>query len=264
MPLLRSLTKRPLAAFGILLSQVWHTGHRPDLPSLTNQDPSAVLGDPANPPLRIVLLGDSSITAPGVHPLDDCWARRVGHHLAEDYHVTLINLASGGTRAADLLKYQVPAAIAHAPDMALVSVGANDALRSVAVIDYERDLTQILDRLSDHIPAVGITGIGDLGPLPRLPTIGRAWARVRARSFDRSIARVAHKLDVPRTITWGPIWDAFEDPRNENSMYAADLFHASGKGHAYFAMAWLEVTDVLLERLGPRLSARAERHESSK
>ncbi len=261
---LRSLTKRPLAAVGILLSQVWHTGHRPDLPSLTNQNPSAVLGDPASPPLRIVLLGDSSITAPGVHPLDECWARRVAHHLAADHHITLINLASGGTRAADLLKYQVPVAIAHDPDMALVSVGANDALRSVAVTDYERDLTKILARLAEEIPAVGITGIGDLGPLPRLPTIGRAWARVRSRSFDRSIARVAHKLDIPRTTTWGPIWDAFDDPNNRNGMYAADLFHASGKGHAYFAAAWLDVVDVLVKQLEPQISARRAHLESSK
>lgn len=260
---LRSLTKRPLAAFGILLSQVWHTGHRPDLPSLTNQNPSAVLGDPSNPPLRIVLLGDSSITAPGVHPLDDCWARRVGHHLAEDHYVTLINLASGGTRAADLLKYQVPVAIAHSPDMALISVGANDALRSVAVTDYERDLTEILTRLAKHIPAVGITGIGDLGPLPRLPTIGRSWARVRSRSFDRSIARVAHKLDIPRTDTWGPVWEAFVDPDNKHGMYAADLFHASGKGHAFFAAAWIDVIDTLLAKLDPHINARRGHLESS-
>ncbi|MCP3975511.1 MAG: hypothetical protein GY720_13585 [bacterium] len=260
---LQSLTKRPLAALGILLSQVWHTGHRPDLPSLTNQNPSAVLGDPSNPPLRVVLLGDSSITAPGVHPLDNCWARRVGHHLAEHHHVTLINLASGGTRAADLLKYQVPVAIAHSPDMALVSVGANDALRSVAVTDYERDLTEILTKLAEHIAAVGITGIGDLGPLPRLPTIGRAWARVRSRSFDRSIARVAHKLDIPRTSTWGPVWEAFVDPDNKNGMYAADLFHASGKGHAFFATAWFDVIDDLLVNLEPQINARRAHLESS-
>lgn len=258
----KALAKRPLAAVGILFSQVWHTGHRPDLPSLTNQDPSASLGDPSYPPLKVVLLGDSSVTAPGVHPLDDCWARRVGHQLAEQYHVKLINLAVGGTRASDLLKYQVASAIAEAPDMALVCVGANDALRAVNVADYENDLTEILGRLSAHIPAVGMSGLGDLGPLPRLPNIGRAWATVRSRSFDRAIARVCHRMGIPKTTAWGPMWDPFKDPQNENGIYAADMFHASGKGHALFAQAWGLVLDELLAKLEPALSARLESSES--
>ena len=250
-----SLTRRPLAALGILFSQIWHTGHRPDLPSLTNQDPSAVLGDPTSPQLRIALLGDSSVTAPGVHPLDNCWARRVGHNLADRYHVKLMNIAVGGARAADVLKYQVPAALAERPDMALVSVGANDALRAVNVAEYERDLHIILSRLQSVVPAVGMSGLGDLGPLPRLPTIGRAWATVRSRSFDRAITRVCHELGVLRTTTWGPMWDAFDDPDNDNGMYAADMFHASGKGHAWFASAWDDIMDQLLEELEPSISA---------
>lgn len=252
------LPKRTIAGLGILAGQIWHTGHRPDLPSLTNQDPSAVLGDPRNPALKIALLGDSSVTAPGVHPLDDCWARRVGHQLAAEYRVSVVSVAVGGTRAADVLKYQVPAAIAEAPDMALVCVGANDALRAVAVSDYERDLTGILSRLTARIPAVGMSGLGDLGPLPRLPSVGSAWARVRSRSFDRAIARACHRVGVPKTIAWGPMWDSFVDPDNENGMYAGDMFHASGKGHALFAEAWVPVVEELLTELKPTLVSRRE------
>jgi len=249
------LPKRTIAALGILAGQIWHTGHRPDLPSLTNQDPSAVLGDPDSPELKVVLLGDSSVTAPGVFPLDACWARRVGHHLAADYRVSLVSLAVGGTRASDVLRYQVPTAIAEAPDLALVCVGANDALRAVAVSDFERDLTEILTRLTARIPAVGMSGLGDLGPLPRLPSVGAAWARVRSRSFDRAIARACHRAGVPKTTAWGPMWDDFVDPENEKGMYAADMFHASGKGHALFGEAWLPVVSQLLTKLEPHLSA---------
>jgi lysophospholipase L1-like esterase len=252
------LPKRTIAGLGILAGQIWHTGHRPDLPSLTNQDPSAVLGDPGSPELKIVLLGDSSVTAPGVQPLDDCWARRIGHRLAAVYRVSLVNVAVGGTRASDVLKYQVPAAIAEGPDMALVCVGANDALRAVAVSDYERDLTEILSRLTARIPAVGMSGLGDLGPLPRLPSVGSAWARIRSRSFDRAIVRACHRVGVPKTIAWGPMWDSFVDPENENGMYAGDMFHASGKGHALFAEAWLPVVEELLVKLESTLASRRE------
>ncbi len=251
-----TITRRPLAAVAILAGQAWHTGRRPDLPSLSNQNPSAVLGDPEHPPLKVVLLGDSSVTAPGVEPLDDCWARRVGHHLAATHHVKLMSLAAGGARAADVLRYQVAPALAEEPDMALVCVGANDALRAVAVQDFEHALSEILGKLAQSIPAVGVSGVGDLGPLPRLPSIGSAWARVRARSIDRAIARVAHGLDIPKTTAWGPLFEPFVDPLNETGVYAPDMFHASRKGHALFAQAWYEVVDVLLERLEPRLSVR--------
>ncbi len=263
MPPMIAFTRRPLAAAALLVGQAWHAGHRPDLPSLSNQDPSAELGDPAHPPLKVVLLGDSSVTAPGVEPLDDCWARRVGHRLATTYHVRMVNVAVGGARAADVRRYQIAPALAEEPDMALVCVGANDALRAVAVQDFEADLREILSRLTARIPAVGVSGLGDLGPLPRLPSIGSAWARVRARSFDRAIARVAHELDVPKTTAWGPLYEPFVDPLNENGMYAADLFHASGKGHEVFARAWNEVVNVLLERLEPPISARPGSCESS-
>jgi len=258
-----AVSRRPLSAAAILVGQAWHAGHRPDLPSLSNQDPSAVLGDPANPSLKVALLGDSSVTAPGVEPLDDCWARRVGHRLAATYHVRMVSIAAGGARAADVLRYQVAPALAEEPDIALVCVGANDALRSVAVQDFESDLRAILSALAKTVPAVGVSGLGDLGPLPRLPTIGSAWARVRARSFDRAIARTAHELDVPKTAAWGPLFQPFEDPLNEGGVYAPDLFHASGKGHALFAEAWFEVVDVLLERLELRANARPGSSESS-
>ena len=258
-----AVTRRSLSAAAILVGQAWHTGHRPDLPSLTNQDPSAVLGDPTSPPLKVVLLGDSSITAPGVEPLDDCWARRIGHRLAATHHVKLVNVAVGGARAADVLRYQVAPALAEAPDIALVCVAANDALRAEPVQEFERDLTEIVGRLCARIPAVGVSGLGDLGPLPRLPSIGSAWARVRARSFDRAIARVAHTHDVPKTAAWGPLFQPFVDPKNKNGMYAADMFHASGKGHALFGQAWNEVLDVLLTRLEPRVGARRGSSESS-
>jgi len=260
---IKAVTRRPLSAAAILLGQTWHAGHRPDLPSLTNQDPSAVLGDPEAPALKVALLGDSSVTAPGVEPLDDCWARRVGHRLATVYHVELVSLATGGARAADVLRYQVAPALAAEPHMALLCVGANDALRSVSVRDFEKDLHTILSRLTSRIPAVGVSGLGDLGPLPRLPSIGSAWARVRSRSFDRAIARVSHDLDVPKTAAWGPLYQPFVDPQNESGVYAPDLFHASGKGHALFAAAWYEVVDLLLERLEPQLSVRPGSSESS-
>ncbi|MFQ5518338.1 MAG: hypothetical protein ACE5E8_12270, partial [Acidimicrobiia bacterium] len=72
----------PLTAVAVVAAQILHMGHRRDLPSFTNQDPSGSFGRSNAAALRIVALGDSSITAPGVEPLDDCWIRRVAIELA--------------------------------------------------------------------------------------------------------------------------------------------------------------------------------------
>ena len=252
---------RALAGLGVLAGQVVHAAHRRDLPSLQNQDPSGDFGSPADPRLRIVLLGDSSITAPGIEPLDMCWTRRIAHELSRRYFVELRSVAIGGSRASDVLRDQVEPALLYDADMALVSVGANDALRAVPVREYERNLEEIMRRLTASIGAVGISGVGDLGTLPRLPTVPRAWARVRGRAYDNAIRRVVGRYDqVLKSDTWSSLWDPFG---RDMRLFAPDHFHASEEGHAIFAASMVPVVNTLLARLEPRLSARRGSHESS-
>ena len=239
-----------------------HAAHRRDLPSLQNQDPSGDFGSPDNPRLRIVLLGDSSITAPGVEPLDLCWVRRVATSLSDTYLVELRSVAIGGSRASEVLRDQVDPALLFDADMALLSVGANDALRAVPVRAYEQAMEEIVRRLVAGVPAIGIAGVGDLGTMPRLPDIPKAWARIRGRAFDNAIRRVASKYEsVFKSDAWGPLWDPFGD--QDMAAFAPDQFHASAEGHAIFAMSMTPVVDALVERLEPQLSARRESRGSS-
>lgn len=258
---IRRLTRRALVSLAILAGQVMHAAHRNDLPSFQNQDPSGDFGVPDRPRLRIVLLGDSSMTAPGVEPLDDCWPRRIARRLTARYFVELRSVAIGGSKASELMRDQLDAGLALEPDIALVSVGANDALRAVPVADYERALDEILRRLTAEVPGVGISGIGDLGALPRLPVVPRSWARVRARSYNRAIVRVATRYGVPKSETWGPMWQLFS--KGDPTVFAADHFHASASGHEIFAASMMPVVEALLERLEPELSARRGSRESS-
>jgi lysophospholipase L1-like esterase len=235
---------------GTLVGQVLHAAYRNDLPSLENQDPSGVFGPEDAPPLRIAVLGDSSVTAPGVVPLDDCWIRRLAIELADRYQVSVCSVAVGGSKARDVLADQVAAAIATHPDIALVSVGANDALRGTPVGRFEADVDEILTRLQEAGLAIGISGVGDLGTIPRLPDVPRRIARVRGRMMDRALRRsVLRHPGVLKTDTWGPGWEPFVkgDPA---VIFAPDMFHASGAGHGVYADAMRVVLDELVERVG--------------
>ena len=242
-------TAAPTAAgLSLLTSQVLRAARRTDIPSLTNQDPSGTFGDPSLPTLHIVLLGDSSITAPGVEPLDDAWPRRAGRRLSDRYHVEMESVAVGGSKARDVLSGQVERALVLEPDIAIVSVGANDALRATPVTRYEQEMTEILGRLAGGIAGVGVSGIGDLGTLPRLPSLARGVARVRSRAFDRAVARAAaHHPGVVKGAAWGGGWRLFAEG-DPAEVFAADLFHASGVGHAVFAGAFEPVIDELIRR----------------
>ena len=232
----RSLLKKasifPIAAMAVTAGQLWHASRRRDLPSLTNQDPSGAWGDPALPRLRVVAIGDSSVTAPGVDPLDDAWARRVAIDLSQDWSVELHSVAIGGAKAADTLTDQVDLAVELEPDLALLAVGANDAIRATSITHFEADFVEILSRLSAVSGAVVTLGVGDLGTIPQLPRTV-AWALTRrGKAVNVPTLRAAegfknvHAVNPWRTMT--------EFSARNIDHWAADQFHASAEGHGIF------------------------------
>lgn len=237
--------RNPLTVGGVFLAQMLHAIYRTDLPSFDDQDPSGTFGDPAAPKLRIVFLGDSTVTAPGVEPLDQSWARRTAHHFARRYHVDAISVAVGGAKAEDVLATQVDPAIAARPDLALLIVGGNDALRMTPISRFEAAYAEIVERLDRAVPAVGVLGIGDLGTIPRLPALAGGIARIRSRAIDRAIRRVvAEHPTVPVTDAWHPKWTVFgEDP----SLWTPDQFHGSAAGHGLYADATVPLAEKALE-----------------
>ena len=227
------VTAIPVAAAAVVAAEVLRAARRPDLPSFSNQDPSGAFGDPDGARLRIVALGDSSLTAPGVDDLDDVWIRQIARSFADRYRVELISLAVGGSKARDVLEGQVAEAERLAPDVACVSVGANDALRATRPRRFRRELEEIVRRLETAGSVVVLYGMGDLGSIPRLPPTLSRMATRRSEQFDRICRRiaVAHSRTV-KVHTRGRILTAFRD---DPSLFADDLFHACGRGHALFA-----------------------------
>jgi lysophospholipase L1-like esterase len=241
------ILRPPLVAGTVLAGQMARAILRDDLPTLENQDPSGVFGDPDAPRLRLVFLGDSSVTAPGVEPLDHSWPRQMAFRLASQYRVEAISFAVGGSKARDVLDEQVNAALAVEPDIAYLAVGSNDALRGTPVARFESDLDEVVNRLYKVVPAIGLSGIGDLGTIPRIPELARGVARVRARAMDRAVGRVAARY--PRTVK-SRVWDIMAiDFVQRPELFADDLFHASAEGHLAFATVGAPMVDRLVEVL---------------
>lgn len=230
---LTALPAVPATVMGVLAAQLLRAAHRPDLPSFANQDPSGTFGEPGLPPLRIVALGDSSVTAPGIENLDDTWVRRVSIALSKQHRVELISVAVGGAKARDVIEDQLADAMRLQPDIAIVAVGANDAIRASSPGRYRGEIRRIVSDLERTSGAIVVIGVGDLGSIPRLPAMLRPFLTWCAARFDRAAAAATAEFQqAVKVATVGPMSTAFwEDP----GLFAGDQFHASERGHAIFA-----------------------------
>lgn len=237
------LLKRGLVAGAVLLGVETAYAVLWPAPDLESFDPSRELGDPTHPTLRVAVMGDSSVTAPGVHGPDDIWVSRVGERLAEKYHVVLSSFAVGGSTARNLLEEQLSPAIEFEPDLVLIAVGANDAMRGVPLRVFERNLDTLVGRLATTGASIVLSGVGDLGSIPRLhPPLENLMSR-RALRFDRAHWRVAERHGatvVHQRSDDRAVW--YRDPE----LWADDRFHVSSQGHERWAeTAWQSIAPVI-------------------
>ena len=252
--LITSLPLVPLAGAVFIASQVLKAAHRTDLPSFPNQDPSGTFGDDHLPPLRIVAMGDSSITAPGIDHLDDVWIRQVVNRFTDRHHVELISLAVGGSKARDVIEGQLAEAVRLRPDIAVVSVGGNDAIRAVSASRFLRELSHIVERFAEICPVI-IYGIGDLGSIPRLPPSLRILLTRRSQLFDDIAQEVATaRPHVIKVWTRGKLTTAFWE---DDTLFGRDRFHAGEGGHTVFAEGAIPAFDAayaMTKAAGPRVA----------
>ncbi len=218
-------------------------------PELEEFDPSGSFGDPALPTLRVVVLGDSSVTAPGVSGPEECWVSLVADRLATERHVILESVAVSGSCAHDLVRDQKQAAIDLDPDLIFVSVGGNDVIKGVSRRRFESNLDHLIGGLSKTGATIIMSGVGDLGTIPRLVPPLRQMFSHRSAAYDRIHHRIAarHGAHVVEQRSDRPdIW------YSDRTLWAADLFHVSAAGHRRWAdTVWATVGSVLDGARGP-------------
>ncbi|MDP9495051.1 MAG: GDSL-type esterase/lipase family protein [Actinomycetota bacterium] len=248
--MVRHLIKRGAIAGAVVIGlEAAYAVLRPT-PRLPEFDPSASFGDPTLPELRVVVLGDSSVTAPGVSGPEEVWISLVCERLAAEHHVILESLAVGGSCAHDLIRDQAPAAIEFGPDLILVAVGANDVIRGVSRRRFEMNLDHLVADLATTGATIILSGVGDLGTIPRLHPPLRQLFSQRSAWFDRIHRTVAvrHGAHVIEQRADHP-GDWYED----RSLWAEDLFHVSAAGHRRWAdIVWATVEPRLIGVNGSR------------
>ena len=226
-----------MAAFTIVSLELLYAVLRPS-PRQEEFDPSDILGDPENPHLKVAVLGDSTVTAPGVGGPHEIWVTHICRRLTAGYFVELRSFAVGGSMAHNLIDDQLGPALDFGPDLVILSVGANDALKGVTPVRFEQNLDLLVSAFREHGAVVVQSGVGDLGTIPRLfPPLATLLSR-RALTFNAAHERVAARHGshvVPQRESPVEVWD-------ERHMWSDDLFHVSAKGHEVWGeLGWRTV-----------------------
>jgi len=228
-----------LATAGGLLAQLRHSANAP-LPHFADLDPSGTYGRGPATAVRLTVLGDSSMTGPGLDRSEHIWTARLAERLA--WTVELRSHAKGGSRARDVLERQLPAALENPPDLYVVAIGANDVIHATPTRSYARQLDSILVQLASAAPVVTL-GIGDLSLIPRLPRTLRPAVAHRSAMIDRTHKLVVADLDRVHRVPVGRLSDPHFRARGAE-LFAADLFHPNRQGHEL----WAELFQPYVER----------------
>ena len=241
--MLRAAGRLCAVAAGVLATEAMYAVLRP-APEQEEFDATAVIGPADGVPLSILVLGDSSCTGPGLSHPDEIWIRQTANDVADmGFLVSVDSIAVGGATVADLLADQVHRIGREHYDAILVSIGGNDALKGVALKDFERDLGQLVDSLKPFTELIVLSGVGDLGSIPRLLPPLRDILRARAKRFDAAHARIAEAHGVVKADQWATTPAIFAD----RTIFTSDLFHPGPIGHR----AWADVaTGALTPHLG--------------
>jgi Lysophospholipase L1 and related esterases len=139
-----------------------------------------------NAPVRIAVLGDSLAAGFGVKPEQSFPARLEAALKAQGRNVTVLNQGvSGDTTAGGLDRLDWM--LADKPDIVLVELGANDALRGIDPRVTEKNLSTIVEKLKGAGVTVWLAGM--LAP--------RNLGTDYVTAFDGLYRRIADKYDVP-------------------------------------------------------------------
>ncbi|TNC27067.1 SGNH/GDSL hydrolase family protein [Amycolatopsis alkalitolerans] len=185
------------------------------------------------------MLGDSTAVGLG-DPVPGRGWRGVGPFVARALDIApagYLNTAFTGARMRCVRYDQLPVAIAHRPDVAVVIVGMNDTLRSdFDAAGMAADLDQVVTELTASGAVVVPVRFHDHGKVFRLPgPLYRALA-ARIDELNEAVDGIVHRHGVP-------CLDLAEMPgAYDLSSWSVDRLHPSELGHRMLARGF---TDLL-------------------
>lgn len=204
----------------------------------------ASVGRTDAPPLRLVLLGDSTALGVGVRQFGDTIGGQLAHLLAEGPNGRRVHLSSvgvSGSRSTDLTTQVARALLGSRPDVAVILIGANDVTTLRRPSETAAYLAGAVRRLRDAGVEVVVGTCPDLGAVravapPLRQVLG--WAGRRTARAQAAAVLEAGGTVVDLAAETGAVFRA--DP----GTLCHDGYHPSADGYRVWAHALLPAVSV--------------------
>ena len=232
--LVRVLVALVLGSVVVLAVEVVIAMRREYLPTVPALEIRGTFGDVEAPPLRFVVLGDSTAAGVGAGSPDDSYPVRLARRIAHErfFRVRLVGLGVSGARVGDVLREQLPLGLEEDPDLIFVAIGANDVTHVTRLDDVEDDMRSLLDRLEETGAAVVVAGPPDMRSPVFLEPL-RTIVGWRGNAVAGRIEGAARDAGVPVVPLADGTRDHFaEDP---DRYYSDDDFHPGPAGYGLWA-----------------------------
>lgn len=196
---------------------------------------------PGEPPLRLLMLGDSTAAGQGVHRAGQTPGALLASGLAAvaERPVRLRNVALPGARSDDLER-QVGLALAdpaELPDICVIMIGANDVTHRMPPTRSVRYLAAAVRRLRTAGAEVVVGTCPDLGTIEPVQQPLR-WLARRASRQLAAAQTIGVVEQGGRTVSLGDLLGP-EFAANPRELFGPDSYHPSAEGYATAAMAVL-------------------------
>ncbi|WP_327729377.1 SGNH/GDSL hydrolase family protein [Streptomyces sp. NBC_00487] len=249
------------AAMGVLLAEVrmakrvvgnGHSPHPPSAEGLYGRAygsrygrPYSSYGNaydaPDDPPLRLVMLGDSTAAGQGVTRSRQTPGALIAAGLAAvaERPVRLRNVALPGAQSDDLDR-QVALVLedpAQVPDVCVIMIGANDVTHRMPPTRSVRHLSAAVRRLRTAGAEVVVGTCPDLGTIEPVQQPLR-WLARRASRQLAAAQTIGTVEQGGRTVSLGDLLGP-EFEQNPRELFGPDNYHPSAEGYATAAMAVL-------------------------
>lgn len=192
-------------------------------------------------PFTLVVLGDSTGIGVGTGRLEDSYAYKVASIYAVNHYVHVVNRAVSGARLADLITNQLPNLAALAPNVVLITIGANDATHFTNFDGYKNSLTTLINSVGNQPYTVLLGNTPNMALTPAFP-----WWVAQAVGYRVRKQNMLESYLMPiQGIRYIDIYtDARLDYSVNKNYYASDLFHPAAAGYQVWAAAFAKsITD---------------------
>lgn len=187
-------------------------------------------GELAGPdPIRLLLLGDSTVAGVGADTQEDALPGNLARELAQRTGRGVVWRAVGrnGATSRDLITDYLDDATDERYDIVFLSIGANDALGLRPRWAFGRDIRTIIARLRAVSPLVLMSSLPAFSRFELLPNPLRWNLYLHSRSLEDEARSIVASTDGAHI--------APPPPPYTEGFFATDLFHPSASGYRDWA-----------------------------